>query len=396
MKIVYLAHRIPYPPDKGDKIRSFHQVQYLSERHEVWCACFVDEPADMQHVDALRAWCRDVAAIPLSRMRAGARAAVRLVCGGTLTEGFYGSAKMERVLAAWSQKVTFDAALFFSSSMAQYLRAVQARRTVLDFCDWDSLKWASYAKSSSGLRGWLYGLEACRLGRRERECLEQFDACTVVTEAEARALNGSALPTQLHVVRNGAELGPEVTAPAQDAPPRIGFVGEMSYRPNAEAVCWFSDNVLPRVRREVPGATFEIVGRAPSREVLSLGRREAISVIGAVDDVRSHLERFAVSVAPMLTGQGVQNKVLEAMAAARPVVLSSTAAAGIDAADGEHLLVADEASTVSDRVVQLLLNPSRRAELGAAARRRIARRYSWEGELAKLDALLSGVPAHSS
>ena len=111
MKILFLAHRIPYPPNKGDKIRSFHQLQYLAKRHEVWCACFVDDPKDMTHVDALRGMCKHTAAIPLSKRRGMIRGLGRLVAGGSVSEGFYSDSRMRRTLRQWCAREEFDAAL---------------------------------------------------------------------------------------------------------------------------------------------------------------------------------------------------------------------------------------------------------------------------------------------
>ncbi len=393
MKILYLAHRIPYPPNKGDKIRSCHQLRYLSKRHDVWCACFVDDPADLEHLTTLRQWCRNVVGIPLSPRAAALRGAGHLITGRSLTEGFYRSRPMSTVLQRWSQEIGFDAAMFFSSGVASYRPIVAARRSVLDFCDWDSLKWDAYAANAKPPRSLLYRLEARRLRTREDRWLNEFDASVVATEAERRSKPSASNHDRVHVVGNGAIIGPEPAHTSADAAATIGFVGEMSYKPNVDAVCWFADNVLPRVQRAVPQATFDIVGRRPAREVLRLGQRGGVHVTGLVDDVRSRIEQFAVSVAPLRIGQGIQNKVLEAMAASRPVVLSSTAAAGIDAVTGDHFVVADDAQAVSDRIVELLRNPHRRSVLGAAARKHIAKRYSWDRELAKLDAILAGTPA---
>jgi sugar transferase (PEP-CTERM/EpsH1 system associated) len=391
LDILYLAHRIPYPPNKGDKIRSCHQLEYLSKRHRVWCACFVDDPQDMIHVEKLRQWCEDVAAIPMSPRLSRVRGLIQMAAGGTVTEGCYRNRKMTRVLRRWSSERTFDAALFFSSSVASYRSDVRARRSVLDFCDFESLKWSAYADRSRGLRSRMFALESRRLRLREAQWLNEFDACVVITEAEALERNIPIGTPGVHVIGNGAALGNEPQATADEAPLRIGFVGQMDYQPNVEAVRWFADRVLPQVRCRVPEATFEIVGRSPTRDVLALGDRRAIRVTGAVDDVRAHLEGFAVSVAPLRMGWGVQNKVLEAMAACRPVVASSAAAAGIDAVDGRHLVVADEPDAMSEQIVRLLRSPTRRLKLGSAARQRLSARYSWQRELAKLEALLVDV-----
>lgn len=389
MKILYLAHRIPYPPNKGDKIRSYHQLRHLCARHDVWCACFVDRPEDMRHVETLRQWCCDVKAVPASRVAGLCRALAGFASGGTATEVLYRNSEMERVLRQWSAEVAFDAALFFSSGVAQYHHTVSARRKVLDFCDWDSLKWSSYARHASGLMSRLVSAEANRLRRREREWVALFDACVVVTEAE-KAAEPAEGRDRILVVGNGIDAGDEPGLAADAAPPRIGFVGQMDYPPNVDAVCWFAERVLPLVRRRVPDVELQIVGRAPTRRVRCLGRDKAIHVTGEVDTVRGYLEHFAVSVAPLRMGQGLQNKVLEAMAAARPVVASRIAAAGIDAVDGAHLLVAERSKDVARKVIELLQDPVRRRALGEAARRRVIERYAWAPELDRLECLLRG------
>ncbi len=387
MKILYLAHRIPYPPNKGDKIRSYHQLRHLCARHDVWCACFVDRREDIQHVETLQQWCRKVHAVPLSRVGGILRAAGGMLRGGTATEAFYRSCDMERLLRRWSRDAEFDAALFFSSGVAQYHSTVTARRRVLDFCDWDSMKWACYARRASGLKARLLRAEADRLRRREREWVELFDASTVVTEAE-KAAGPTDCQDRIHVVGNGIDAGPEPRVGADQAPPRVGFVGQMDYPPNVDAVCWFAEHVLPQIRRRVPNVEFEVVGRAPARRVKRLCNRPFIRVTGEVDDVRTYVEGFAVSVAPLRMAQGVQNKVLEAMAVARPVVATSTAASGIDATDGDHILVADHAGEIAGRVSELLQYPNRRKELGQAARCRVMQRYAWTPQINKLEAML--------
>lgn len=387
-KMLYITHRIPFPPNKGDKIRSCHQVRYLGERHDLWCAFFVDDPEDMRHVEALRPWCRAIRAIPISRHWSMLRGAARMALGGTITEGYLQRRSMKRALHDWCDAVTFDAALVFSSGMAPYKRDIKARRIVLDLCDWDSRKWESYASRSTGLSAAAYALEARRLRQQERRWLNEFDACTIITDAEARAVDLPPSTPRPVVIGNGANVGRSPQISTERAGPRIGFVGQMDYPPNVDAVRWFADDVLPRVRQQVPEATFEIVGRAPARAVRALANRDGIRVTGAVDDVRDRLERHAVSVAPLRMGQGVQNKVLEAMAASRPVVLTSTAAAGIDAVDRKHFVIADDPATMAERIVTLLRNPAMRLEVGTAARQRIAFRYSWPREMAKLETLL--------
>ncbi len=389
MNILYLAHRIPYPPDKGDKIRSYHQLQYLAQRHRVWCAFFVDRPDDWKHVQSIADLCVAAQPVPLHRRPAMLRGIASLLSGGSFTSGFYRSAQMKIKLRAWNSAASFDAAVFFSSSMAPYRCDVNAKRTVLDFCDFDSLKWASYADRGRGFNRLLFALESRRLRKDEYRWLDQFDACTVVTEAELAAMNDHSLTRRVTIIGNGAQITGDAAKSALAGSARIGFVGDMSYPPNVDAVRWFADDVLPRIQQRVENAEFEIVGRSPTREVAALARRPGIRVTGTVDDVGPHLRSFDVSVAPMRMGQGVQNKVLEAMAAGKPVVLTSRAATGVRGVDGRHFVVADDAETTSRRIVELFRDPARRHHIGLSARLHIVEQYSWERELVKLEALLS-------
>jgi len=381
VNVLYLAHRLPYPPNKGDKIRSYHQLAYLSRRHRVWCACFVDDPADEAHLGALRDFCQSVAAIRLSARSATARGLVRLARGGTLTEGYYNDPHMWAVVRSWAASVPFDAVVVFSSGMAPYGLACPARRRVIDFCDWDSLKWADYARGRRGLRRRLFDLEARRLRRRERQWIEQYDASAVITRAEA----DDAPADRVQVVGNGVELRPYVPPPVE---PRVGFVGAMDYAPNVEAVCRFAERIWPTIRQGVAGATFQIVGRRPTRQVRALAKYPGIEVVGEVADAGAYVDAIAVHVTPLTIARGLQNKVLEAMAAGRATVVSSAAARGIDGQDGRHYVIADEDSAIADAVVSLLQDPVRATALGRSARAFVAERFNWDREMARLEALL--------
>ncbi|HUU82564.1 MAG TPA: TIGR03087 family PEP-CTERM/XrtA system glycosyltransferase [Phycisphaerae bacterium] len=386
MKILYLAHRLPYPPNKGDKIRSFHQLEYLSRCHSLWCACFVDDPDDFQHVDRLRGYCEDLAAFPLDRTVATARALGSLARGRTLTEAYFHTRRMSATVRNWSETVGFDAVLAFSSSVAPYALACNAPRRVIDFCDWDSAKWLAYAHRSSGIRARLFDIEARRLARREAEWIQAFDASVIITDAEAAEVHDPSLRSRITVVGNGVDLRPCVPPPAE---PRVGFVGAMDYPPNVDAVCWFVDEVWPVVRQRVPEATFRIVGRRPTAKVKDLADRPGIEVTGEVPNAGTCIDQFAAAVAPLRIARGIQNKVLEAMAAARPVVLTSLAAEGIDACDGRDYVIADGPRATASAVASLLRVPRGAAAIGRSARAFVEEHFNWDREGAKLDALLT-------
>jgi len=438
MNILYLAHRIPFPPNKGDKLRAFRQIEQLSRHHRVWCACFVDTPSDQQFVKPLSAYCHKLAAIRLSPARAMLRGVAGMARGKTLTESYYRDAKMNDVLSCWSKEVRFDVVVAFSSSMAPYALSVPARRRVLDLCDLDSQKWFDYAATSNGPLAFPYAVEGRRLAARERTWLDAFDATILITEAEAALLEPSAPRGKLHIVGNGVSL-PDLnhSAPfdarreprasvradprrsekpaSSDAwrslaharldigaggtphvsetgayPSVVGFVGVMDYRPNVDAVCWFVDNCWDAIRKAYPQAVFRIVGRSPTRRVRRLTRAAGVEVVGEVDDPAAEILRFTVSVAPMRIARGLQNKVLEAMAAARPVVLSSCAARGLIGRHDQHYVLADTPDETIRAIVRLLGDEDRSRQLGSAARRYVATHHRWRRELQRFELIVAG------
>ncbi|UCE61104.1 MAG: glycosyltransferase, partial [Phycisphaerales bacterium] len=309
MNILYLAHRIPFPPNKGDKLRSFRQLERLAKRHRVWCACFVDDPADRAHVATLSAYCHDLAVVRLDRRRATLRGIGGLTFGRTITESFYSHPKMTAVLERWTQDVAFDVVVAFSSSMAPYALQVPATRRVLDLCDLDSQKWLDYAASSRGPVRPLYVAEGNRLALKEQAWLDAFDATILITKAEAEALGEvqaeAKASGKLHIVGNGVTLPDPFTTinrgwvEEDSDQPVIGFVGAMDYRPNADAVCWFVENCWEGIRKAFPRAVFRIVGRSPVKKVRQLQSVPGVEVVGAVEDVLAEVLQFTVSVAPM-------------------------------------------------------------------------------------------------
>jgi polysaccharide biosynthesis protein PslH len=398
MNVLVIAHRLPYPPDKGDKIRSYNQVKFLADRHAVWCACLIDDPDDWRHVPALRGLCRDVAVIRLRKPVALARSVIALLTGGSATEGYFGSPALAREIRKWSEQVRFDAVLAFSSGTARYGLDVQADRKVLDLCDVDSAKWTAYAQRSAPPARWLYRLEAARLARREWELACRYDQTTVVSRREAELFESvcsslqarhPGVPRPRHlVVPNGIDTDAFRFHEGPVEEPVVGFVGTMDYPPNVDAVCWFADQMWPRIQAERPDATFLIVGRSPDSRVLALRQNQGIEVTGQVPDVREYLVRMKVCIAPMRIAHGVQNKVLEAMATGRPSVVTSIVADGIGVSDGQGIVIADQADDFARQVASLLGDSARCRQVGNAGRNHVEKMATWTQTLGALEKAL--------
>jgi sugar transferase (PEP-CTERM/EpsH1 system associated) len=400
MNILYLAHRIPYPPNKGDKLRAFRQIERLARRHRVWCACFIDDPREFHHIRDLRRYCTDVGTVEIKPFWAKIRGLASLANGRTVTQGFYASRAMAELLSAWQSQVRFDAVLAFSSSMAEYGLQVNAPRRLLDLCDLDSLKWRDYAdhlrrvkrhRIRDRIHATLYRAESRRLAAAELRWIDRFDAVTLATDDEAASLRSLVGSRKLHIVGNGIDVPAmdRESRRAREGCPVIGFIGVMDYFPNIDAVTWFASECWPAIRAQFPAATFRIVGRSPTSAVRKLSTLPGIEVVGEVPEVSGELNNFDVSIAPLRIARGVQNKVLEAMAAARPVVLTSQAAKGVAAKPGDDFLVADSADQFSATVCRLLADPALRDSVGQSARQFVGDHRRWDTELDKLEALIA-------
>ncbi|MCA9250222.1 MAG: TIGR03087 family PEP-CTERM/XrtA system glycosyltransferase [Phycisphaerales bacterium] len=386
MKLLYICHRFPYPPNKGCKIRAFHTIEHLAKHHDVWCATFVDDPADMQYVPAMKEFCREVVAIPLDRLRATVRGAFDMAIDETLTEGFYRSRAMRDAICELTSRVKFDGVVVFSSSMGQYARSIDAGIKIIDLCDLDSQKWAAMANRARAPRSWFYDAEARRLAQLEAELYYAFDATILISKQEADDWIGDR--SKLHVMGNGVDCPTNARGGICETK-TIGFVGDMRYIPNVDAVCWFAESILPTIQMLEPDATFRIVGRSPTRRVRQLEERRGVQVTGEVDDVVEELNQCQVVVAPLRIARGVQNKVLEALAARKAVIVTSPVAHALNASADEHLVVADDPASIAARAVELLKDPLRCVEFGANAHRWIVREFRWSQQLGVLDRILT-------
>lgn len=387
--ILFLAHRSPFPPDRGDKIRAFNVLKHLAARHRVHLVAFADDPRDLKAKKGLVPFTasRSILWRGKSRQRALVEALVQRR-PASLTA--FDNQAMHEVVADLLERRSIDTIYVYSGQMAQYVPAKTRARVVMDFCDMDSLKFADYAKASRGPMRWLMQREANLLFQFERRVARRVDASLFVSDAEAELFRKRTGAANVQVVENGIDtdfFDPAAAFHRIDTTGKlIVFTGQMDYRPNVEAVTWFAETVLPHIRLVHPDAVFVIVGRNPTAAVAALAKKDGVRVTGEVADVRPWLEAAACVVAPLKIARGIQNKVLEAMAMERPVVASGPAAEGIDH-DGT-ILSGDNVAEVSDAVIGLLSDTRRAAAMGRKARAQVQARYGWSARLAPLDALI--------
>ncbi|WP_296611306.1 TIGR03087 family PEP-CTERM/XrtA system glycosyltransferase [Sphingomonas sp.] len=395
--LLFLAHRSPFPPDRGDKIRAFNVLKHLAANHRVHLVAFADDPRDLEAKDGLARFTASRTVLWRGKSRPRALAEAMVERRPASLTAFDGHA-MRDAVADVLEREAIDTIYVFSGQMAQYLPAKTPARVIMDFCDMDSLKFADYAKGSRGPMRWLMRREARLLFEFERQIAQRVDASLFVSEAEADLFRTRSGAANVRAVENGIDtdfFDPAAAFERIDTPGKlIVFTGQMDYRPNVEAVTWFAEAVLPHIRATHPDADFVIVGRNPTDAVTALARRDGVQVTGEVADVRPWLDAAACVVAPLKIARGIQNKVLEAMAMARPVVASGPAAEGIDH-DGT-ILSGDTVAEVADAVDGLLSDAPGAAAMGRNARERVKARYGWSARLAPLDALIRSDAKHAS
>ena len=396
-EILFLAHRIPYPPDRGDKIRSWNVLRHLSTLGRVHLACFADDAADAAHLPALREALQGRLGDAHVEVRAAGRlaaAATALRTGKPLSLTLFDSPSIRAFVRETLARPQVDAVYVFSGQMAQFVPHGVRQPFVMDFVDMDSAKFADY--SGSGPMRWVHGREAHKLFAFERATAARADVSLFVSEAEKTLFaSQAALPdADIRAISNGIDLDfydPEADFPRREASdgPLIVFTGQMDYRPNVEAVAAFVDECLPLALAHHSGLRFAIVGRNPAPAVQRLTHRPGVIVTGSVPDVRTWLAAADIVVAPLRIARGIQNKVLEAMAMGRPVIASPAAFEGIEAEPGRDLLVADGPQDQASAIGALLTDRPRAKAIAAAARRQMESRYRWEARLEPLTDILS-------
>jgi sugar transferase (PEP-CTERM/EpsH1 system associated) len=391
MRILYLAQRVPYPPDRGDKITTYHEICHLAQRHEVAVACLADGAADLVNVAALADLATSVDAVVLRPRAARLRALIALATGQPFTVAYFNERELHARLAARMRAERFDAVVVYSSGMAQFAMPYRDRPCIMQFADLDSLKWQQYAASSRFPWSWLFRREYRLLLAYERQMATTFSHSLVCTQRELSDLERLIPGVPASCVSNGVDL--EYFRPRGPTKKVHGlvFTGVMDYFPNVEGVVWFCEEVLPRIRREIPDVTFTICGSRPNARVQALGRLPGVTVTGRVPDVRPYLEQAAVCVVPLRIARGIQNKLMEAMAMGLPAVACSAACAGIEAVPGQELFAADTAAEFADATVRLLTDEGLRRRAGAAARACMEANYRWEYQMARLDRVLAAV-----
>lgn len=394
--VLFISHRMPYPPDKGERIRAWALLRHLSKRFDIHLGCLTDAAVEPCQPEALRQCCVDVGVFGMGRRRQVLHALTRLRPGRPMMPDYYHRPALQRWVDGVLARRRVDVVYVCSAAMLPYVLAHPGPVRVLDMQDVNSEKWAAYAAGKRGPMRLVWAREGRTLLDFERAAARTCDRTLLVTAAEAQRFRELAPESAARIdwLEHGVDI--DTFSPGRSyadpyaglagAGPDIVFTGTMDYWPNEDAVMWFAREAMPGLRRRWPELRLHVVGAGPGARVRRLARLGGVHVTGRVADVRPYLAHAALAVAPLRIARGIQNKVLEAMAMGRPVVASPGAFEGIRAEPGRDLLVADGVAETVLRVLEVL--DGRHEGLGAAARTLIETRYSWQSVVARLDQFL--------
>jgi polysaccharide biosynthesis protein PslH len=383
MKLLYIAHSCPYPPNKGDRIRSFNLLRHLAQCHEVDLVYPLFSPSDSVHEEHLRKYAVSIETVRMYPWLAKLRSLFGLVTPFPLTVWYFYSKKLQQIIAAKDYDIVF----VDCSSMAQYVVDVPKPK-IIDFVDIDSEKWLLYAKKARFPKSLVYQIEHKKLSRYEDQLSAVFEHCLVTTEREKELIHNNR-----HVVVIGNGIDMDYFVPQKPSLSHtLVFSGVMNYFPNVDGVLYFHKFILPLIQKEIHDVKFMVAGMQPTQQIKALAD-ETTLVTGYVPDIREYFANAAVCVVPLRIAKGVQNKILEAMAMGIPVVTTSMANSGIHATHQQEIMIADHPQAFSQAVVTLLKNPDLREEIAARARKLLYERFSWTENLRQLDTILAEVMA---
>jgi len=389
--LLFLCHRIPFPPNKGDKIRSFNMLKALSEFYDIYLTCFVDDPFDWQYADKLDKYCQQKLLIKQNKTLSKIKGLQAFISGEAISVPYYYS----REMAKWTSDIitvhNIKQVFVYSSSMAQYVEGERylSQNRIIDFVDVDSDKWNQYAEGKTGLARWVYKREWRKLQSLENKIAEKFQHSLFVSPQEANLFKlqvPQSVSLKVSSMLNGVDtefFDPKNSdVEAMDENIDVVFTGAMDYWANVDAVIWFCHKVWPLIRAKHPNARFYVVGGNPSPQIKALDAKQGIKVTGRVVDVRPYILGAKVAVAPLQIARGLQNKVLEAMSMAKPVVVTSMAIEGIEGRN-ENVRVSDDPQLFCDHVCDYL----ELSQSAGQSRQWILDNLQWNESLSRLPTL---------
>jgi polysaccharide biosynthesis protein PslH len=388
VRILFLAHRFPYPPTFGSKVRAFNVIRHLAREHEVTVLSLARSADEAQEAAGIAPFCHAHQVFRVHNAVQAAKILATMPTPVSASEAFFHSAAMQREVDRQLARRSFDFVFAHCSAVGRYVEHVEGVPKLMDFCDVDSRKWSDYVPHKRWPLSIGYRWEGWRMAAAERRMAARFDHVTVATRGEVATLAEMGVSERVDWFPNGVDA--EFFQPSSGPFDRdvITFVGRMDYFPNEQCMVEFCDRTWPMLKRARPSMRLQIVGAAPTARVSALGRIQGVTVTGPVPDVRPYVQASALTITPLAIARGTQNKILESMAMQVPVVSSRIAADGVDAVPGEHLVVADTPADTCEAILRLCADPAERERIGQAGRARVLSHHAWPSAMRRLEQIM--------
>jgi sugar transferase (PEP-CTERM/EpsH1 system associated) len=374
LRILVVLSRFPLPTDKGDKLRAWHHLQGMAEKHEVFLFCLSDEPVNPIDLDRVKEVCKDVRLLRTNKLLIYLRLAFNFLSNKPFQVRYFTSAGAKRQFQTYFNQVKPDQVFCQLARMAEYVRSLRNVQKVIDYQDAFSKGLERRLHHTSWLKRFVIRLEYKRLLKYEADIFDDFDQHFIISAQDAELI-GHPHRSRIRILPNGVDVEhyrPEPVAKTID----LLFTGNMQYEPNVNCILYLVKEVLPLFKEEFGHIQLVAAGKDPARELYRLNARN-LHLTGWVEDLRKYYRQSRIFVAPMQIGIGMQNKILEAMSMGMPVITSTLANNAIGAKHGKEIWIADTPAKVAEAISYLLTNTELALQLGQNARELMLRRYSW-------------------
>lgn len=388
MRILFLTSRFPFPPIGGDKLRFFNILKYLSKNHEISILCFSDKKIPAELISAYKNYFSEIDVVLQPKIKSYINCILGLLKRQPLQISYYQSKKMENLVREKIKQKKFDFVFVHLIRMAEYVKNYPIYK-ILDMTDAQSLNYIRAMPYTTGKWSIIHRFEKELVRHYEQDIWRYFDKTYVVSPIDQQYLKSLDKNMNVEVLPMGVDIEKYPFRLNDHINKQICFIGNMRTFPNTDAVVWFSNEIFPLIKKEMPEVKFFIVGTEPSRRVRKLAKIKDVFVTGEVNNINEYVWNSAVSVAPMRVGAGIQDKILESMALGTPVVTTTIGLEGIEATPGIDIIVVDSPEEFADQVVKLIENKERRAQISKNARNLIKVKYTWDKSLKTFEKLLS-------
>lgn len=385
MNILFLTSRLPYPPDRGDRVRVFNFLRHISSEHEVTLFSFIADPQELKHINRLEPYCQKISVVLMLPWRSKLSVLLNFWRPEPLQALYYRNSDMSRLVDQYLESKRFDIIYIHLFRMASYFTKYTRLYRIVDLTDVISNEVKLSLPYRRFASRFLYSIEKPRIERYERWLANNFEETWLTSVADKAHLKRSCPNANLQLVTIGVDRSIYYPLQSVSNEYQLIYVGHLSVFHNVDAAIYLAKEILPLVQMQIPHCTLHIVGADPLPQLMDLAKKPNITVSGFVHDLNAELNKASIFVAPLRFAAGVQTKVLEAMSAGVPVVTTSIVNQGLGAEEGQEIILADDSKDMVSGIVTLLQNAKLRASIGKAGREFVIKKFRWENVLHRLN-----------